>query len=155
MNERSSIGNELLPGDEVMERLLDLVRKADPERKLAAFAADVVGRLRVAKLLERRISEPYEAGDTPGPELALTKLALTDVVAGMSDLASAVLGANLVVDAGGADGPAWAEFVLGGPGLRIGGGTDEVLKNGVAERVLGLPREPAAPASTKSEPEQP
>lgn len=147
MNERSSIGNELVPDDAVMQKLLDLVAAADPERKLAVFAADVAGRLRIAKLLERRISEPYEAGDTPGPEFALTKLALTDVVAGMSDLASRALGARLVADAGDADGPAWAEFVLGGPGLRIGGGTDEVLKNGVAERVLGLPREPVPPAS--------
>jgi hypothetical protein len=34
----------------------------------------------------------------------------------------------------------WAEFVLGQPGLRLGGGTDEIQKNIVAERVLGLPR---------------
>ena len=33
---------------------------------------------------------------------------------------------------------------LGAPGLRIAGGTDEILKNVIAERVLGLPQDPRA-----------
>ena len=36
----------------------------------------------------------------------------------------------------------WLSAFLGAPGLRIGGGTDEVQKNIVGERVLGLPGEP-------------
>jgi alkylation response protein AidB-like acyl-CoA dehydrogenase len=40
-----------------------------------------------------------------------------------------------------ADGAAWQERFLSIPGLRIAGGTDEVLRNIISERVLGLPPE--------------
>jgi alkylation response protein AidB-like acyl-CoA dehydrogenase len=36
----------------------------------------------------------------------------------------------------------WSRFLLGAPGMRIGGGTDEVVLTTIAETVLGLPREP-------------
>jgi alkylation response protein AidB-like acyl-CoA dehydrogenase len=37
---------------------------------------------------------------------------------------------------------AWTEHVLGAPGYRLAGGTDEIQRNIIGERVLGLPREP-------------
>jgi alkylation response protein AidB-like acyl-CoA dehydrogenase len=58
----------------------------------------------------------------------------------MSDAASVLFGPRLIADSGERGAFAWSEFLLGVPGMRIGGGTDEVLKNGVAERILGLPR---------------
>jgi alkylation response protein AidB-like acyl-CoA dehydrogenase len=38
---------------------------------------------------------------------------------------------------------AWTEHVLGAPGYRLAGGTDEIQRNIIAERVLGMPREPS------------
>ncbi|MBV8295882.1 MAG: acyl-CoA dehydrogenase, partial [Acidimicrobiia bacterium] len=55
---------------------------------------------------------------------------------------SLVLGPRLVADSGEWGTFAWAEFVLGQPAMSIAGGTDEILKNIVGERVLGLPKEP-------------
>ena len=37
----------------------------------------------------------------------------------------------------------WQHAFLSAPGLRLGGGSDEVQRNALAERVLGLPREPS------------
>ena len=44
--------------------------------------------------------------------------------------------------AGGLDDPVWSRGFLFGPALTVGGGTAEVQRNIVAERVLGLPRDP-------------
>jgi alkylation response protein AidB-like acyl-CoA dehydrogenase len=58
-------------------------------------------------------------------------------------LVSDILGPRLVADSGEWGTFAWSEVVLGVPGMRVAGGTDEVMRNIVGERVLGLPKEPA------------
>jgi alkylation response protein AidB-like acyl-CoA dehydrogenase len=57
-----------------------------------------------------------------------------------------LLGPRMIADTGEWGTFAWAEFVLGIPGVRVAGGTDEVMRNIVGERVLGLPKEPPGPA---------
>ena len=59
-----------------------------------------------------------------------------------SDVISRVLGPALVADTGEWGTFAWGEHVLGAPGYRIAGGSDEVQRNIIGERVLGLPAEP-------------
>ena len=53
-----------------------------------------------------------------------------------------MLGPRLAADSGEWGTYAWHEFVLGMPGMRVAGGTDEIMRNIVGERVLGLPKEP-------------
>ncbi|MSW21061.1 MAG: acyl-CoA dehydrogenase, partial [Actinobacteria bacterium] len=53
-----------------------------------------------------------------------------------------ILGARLVADSGEWGTYAWGEHLLGAPGYRIAGGSDEVQRNIVGERVLQLPAEP-------------
>ncbi len=61
----------------------------------------------------------------------------------MADVASRILGPKLLADAGEWGTYAWVDFVLGGPGYRVAGGTDEIQRNIIAERALRLPREPS------------
>jgi alkylation response protein AidB-like acyl-CoA dehydrogenase len=55
---------------------------------------------------------------------------------------SSILGARLIADTGEWGAYAWSEHVLGAPGYRIAGGSDEIQRNIIGERVLGLPAEP-------------
>ena len=57
-------------------------------------------------------------------------------------LLTEVLGPRLAADTEEWGAYAWTELVLSTPGARIGGGTEEIVRNTVAERVLGLPKEP-------------
>ena len=68
-------------------------------------------------------------------------LLTTDLLGTMSDIAADTLGAAHVADTGEWGTYAWSELTLGLPGLRVGGGTDEILKNAVGERVLRLPKD--------------
>ena len=77
-----------------------------------------------------------------GPEGSLGKLLWTEGMDLMSDVVSQVLGPHLVADTGAWGTYAWGEHVLGAPGYRIAGGSDETQRNIIGERVLGLPGEP-------------
>ncbi len=73
----------------------------------------------------------------------MSKLSLTANMVRTYELVSTLLGPALIADTGAWGTYAWSEFLLGVPGMRVAGGTDEVLHNIVGERVLGLPKDPA------------
>jgi alkylation response protein AidB-like acyl-CoA dehydrogenase len=83
-----------------------------------------------------------KAGGVPGPEGSLGKLAWTEGMRQMTEAVSLLLGMELVADSGAWGTYAWSEFVNGVPGYRVAGGSDEVQRNIISERVLGLPRDP-------------
>ena len=74
--------------------------------------------------------------------MSIAKLSLTNNLRRLSDLLGMVLGSRLTADTGQWGTYAWSQLVLGVPGIRVAGGTDEVMKNIIGERVLGLPKEP-------------
>jgi acyl-CoA dehydrogenase len=74
--------------------------------------------------------------------MSTAKMALTDNQLRLCAFLSEVLGPKIVVDTGEWGTYAWNQLILGTPGLRIAGGSDEVMRNIVGERVLGLPKEP-------------
>jgi alkylation response protein AidB-like acyl-CoA dehydrogenase len=98
--------------------------------------------VRVEGFVNRRAADVRRSGATPGPEGSLGKLLWTEGMTLMSDVISRILGAALVADTGAWGTYAWGEHVLGAPGYRIAGGSDETQRNIIGERVLGLPPEP-------------
>jgi alkylation response protein AidB-like acyl-CoA dehydrogenase len=102
--------------------------------------ADVYVAGRLARMNAGRAAASAKAGQPPGPEMAGAKLALAANLRRIGNVLGEVLGPHLIADSAVWGGYGWLEFVLGTPGIRIAGGTDEVLRNVVAERVLGLPR---------------
>jgi alkylation response protein AidB-like acyl-CoA dehydrogenase len=60
----------------------------------------------------------------------------------VSAVAARLLGPALTADTGEWGTFAWNDHVLGAPGYRIAGGSDEIQRNIIGERVLGLPSEP-------------
>ncbi len=98
---------------------------------------------RVESLTNRRAADLAKSG-TPGPEGSLGKLLWTEGMYQMSEMVSSILGAKLVADTDEWGTFDWGAHVLGAPGYRIAGGSDEIQRNIIGERVLGLPREPKA-----------
>ncbi|WP_185996663.1 acyl-CoA dehydrogenase family protein [Nocardioides campestrisoli] len=139
LHERSAIGREVGVDDTLVQRLVDLARHVgDPgDSRVRDRVADVAIRAWAARLTTDRML----ADGVPGPEMALGKLLTTDLLRDVSDVAADLLGAAHVADTGEWGTYAWSELTLGLPGLRVGGGTDEILKNAVGERVLNLPKD--------------
>ncbi|HTT86642.1 MAG TPA: acyl-CoA dehydrogenase family protein [Acidimicrobiales bacterium] len=147
MNERAAIGGGSASGTGsgyMTQRLFDLVRhqgKAD-DPLVRQQLADIVINGRVASMTNLRATAKIATGQLPGPEMSIGKLTLTMNMRRISDLVSGVLGPRLAADTGEWGTYAWAQLVLGLPGMRVAGGTDEILHNIIGERVLGLPKEP-------------
>ncbi len=104
--------------------------------------ADVYVRTQLRAATTERVARAAAAGAPPGPAASIGKLVASANLMRIGEVATALLGSRIAADTGEPDGFAWTEHVLGAPGYRLAGGTDEIQRNIVGERVLGLPREP-------------
>jgi alkylation response protein AidB-like acyl-CoA dehydrogenase len=95
---------------------------------------------RLLVLTNERTTAELQAGREPGPQGSLGKLAATMNLRRTSDVITSLLADELIADTGEWGTFAWAEQVLGAPGYRIAGGSDEIQRTIIAERVLGMPR---------------
>ncbi len=127
-----------------MIRLMQLAQHtgatADPVIRQALAKAWTNQRL--LNLNAQRLKAKLRSGQTPGPEGSIGKLAWTMGLTEMADLAARILGPSLSADTGEWGTYAWGDFVTGARGYRVAGGTDEIQRNIIGERALGLPREP-------------
>ena len=146
MNERAAIGGgEGGVGLPASARLVELARVTgtDTDPLVRQQLAQIIINERVSGYTNRRAMAKIAAGQLPGPEMSLGKMALTANMIRTYEALSSMLGPKLVVDTGAWGTYAWNQYLLGVPGMRIAGGSDEVLRNIIGERVLGLPKDPA------------
>jgi alkylation response protein AidB-like acyl-CoA dehydrogenase len=95
------------------------------------------------RYLGLRVQTSVSQGRALGAEGSILKLAISQQSALLGDLGMALLGPAGVASGGTTpDAGFWREKFVGQWSVRIGGGTDQMQRNQVGERVLGLPREP-------------
>jgi acyl-CoA dehydrogenase len=153
MNERASIGAGGGGGGLGLAsatRLVEMLRHFGLQDDVTF--RDELARLytdfQVAKYTNQRALDKIKAGGLPGPEMSIAKLSLTRNLWATAELVSRILGPRITADTGEWGTYAWAQFVCGVSGMRIAGGSDEVLRNIVGERVLGLPKDPGIDSRT-------
>ena len=149
MNERAAIGGGF--GQMDVSLAMSVAEEVEIDGRPALEDAAV--RARIANWYVQEAGLKYTGyrsltalsrGALPGPENSIGKLVGAPKMQAMSSYLMDLLGASgaiadesLAVKAG-----IIQRAYMGAPGLRIAGGTDEIMANIIAERVLGLPQEP-------------
>ncbi len=151
MNERTSIGGGGGVGGRIHD-LIELARNSTdasgrPALESAAVRekiADFYVRTKGLQYTSYRTLTALSRGQTPGPEGSIGKLVAAKMGQEMASLALELQGAaGAILDEDiAAQQAGWQQAYLWAPGMRIAGGTDEVMRNIIAERVLRLPPEP-------------
>ncbi|MEV0055900.1 acyl-CoA dehydrogenase family protein [Saccharopolyspora shandongensis] len=143
-NERSAIGAGGGRRPVPFESLRDLVHDRDcaAEPRIREALADCYIGQRLSELLTELEADSVDAGVPLGAETSLGKLWRSTNGRAAADLVSELAFASGAAWKPGDDRENWAFAVLDSCALSLGGGTDEVQKNTIAEKVLGLPRDP-------------
>jgi alkylation response protein AidB-like acyl-CoA dehydrogenase len=129
------------------EDLLDVVRSRGgvAEAHLRQRLAAVHIESQILRLIRLRTVTAAIQGRQPGPEASVRKVLADEHGQRIMALAKDLAGAGgMCTDAGplGADVALWHHGYLFAPALTVGGGTGDVQRNIIGERVLGLPHEP-------------
>ena len=136
--ERGALGGDLGVKVEQLQRLRALIPDGDAVAR-DRWAARMVD-FKIIQMTGLRAQEARKAGKAPGPEDSGSKLRGTAMIKKLAQLGMQLEGAAATI---GADEPdEWQSLFLMSPSLSIRGGTDEIQRNILGERVLGLPTEP-------------
>ena len=137
LNERAMVG-ELLGERNAAEPLVDLAhaRGVGDDRRVRQQLAAAYIESAIIRYIGLRIVTAFSRGTFPGPEASVAKLAMGRLLQHTTNTALSLLG-----PAGAVDGD-WTTTFLAAPAVRIAGGSDEIQRNIIGERVLGLPKEP-------------
>ncbi len=140
-NERVSIGGSGSFYEGLADMLIELVGQrpdqlAGAKIRVGNYLADDHA-LRLLNL--RRVARSVE-GAGPGPEGNVTKLKLAEHMVDGAAVSAALLGPEVALGDG--QGALASRMIMGARGMSIAGGTSEVTRNQIAERILGMPRDP-------------
>jgi 3-oxochol-4-en-24-oyl-CoA dehydrogenase len=136
-NERVSMGSGSSFGPGI-EALLRLVPEHDPV--LSSRVGALVAEAHSLAVLGLRLTARAVAGVAPGPEASVRTLLGVEHEQRVQEVGLGLFGATAAASDGEAAG--WVAGFLGNRALTIAGGTSEVQRNVIAERLLGLPRDP-------------
>jgi alkylation response protein AidB-like acyl-CoA dehydrogenase len=106
---------------------------SDVRKRLGELGADLIA----LRFTAYRTLTALAGGRIPGPESALAKVTTVNAAIAATDLIADVIGPDALDESS-----EWAYAISFLPGLKSAGGTEEILRNTVGERVLGLPPEP-------------
>ncbi|MDT5096608.1 MAG: hypothetical protein QOC76_345 [Mycobacterium sp.] len=140
--ERVSIGNTEPPGMASLAGLVDFVRDGQFDQIAQNQAGRLIAEGHAAKILNMRSTLLTLAGSDPMPAAAISKLLSMRTGQGYAEFAVSSFGTDGAVGDLGSLPGTWAEHLLYSRATTIYGGTSEVQLNIIAERLLGLPRDP-------------
>jgi alkylation response protein AidB-like acyl-CoA dehydrogenase len=148
MNERASIGGG--GGGAGISDLIRMAKETDwqgtsafEDPSVRQKIADFYIRTKGLQYTGYRTLTAISRGTTPGPESSIGKLVGAPLRQEMASFACDIQGQAGSTMAGefAFDDAVWQQSWLGAPGMRLAGGTDEIMRNILAERVLRLPAE--------------
>jgi alkylation response protein AidB-like acyl-CoA dehydrogenase len=113
----------------------DAAARRDSE--IRQHLGEIVSELLAVRFNGYRALTMLQRGQIPGPEAGLAKVTLVNAGIAATDLGADIVGPD-ALDAG----SEWSYLISFLPGLKSAGGTEQILRNTIGERVLGLPPEP-------------
>ncbi len=134
--------------------------------RVRARIGGIYAELEVQRYAALRILSALEKGESPGPASSITKLSYSEFEKRYQELALEILGPwgqltdglphdFLEIDTSSGEPGSWAHAFLWSRAGTIYAGSSEIQKNVIADRVLGLPREPRADRSSTPSPRSP
>ncbi|MGI5220999.1 acyl-CoA dehydrogenase [Nocardia sp. CA-290969] len=140
-NERVSIGGGSGAGVPPAYALVAQVAEhPDPPAGIEVRTGRYIAEDHALRLLNLRRAARSIEGAGPGPEGNITKLVLAEHLAEWAAISAELIGDDLALWEG--RGAGVAQMAFGARGMAIAGGTSEVTRNQIAERILGMPRDP-------------
>jgi alkylation response protein AidB-like acyl-CoA dehydrogenase len=141
-NERVSIGSGEPPFLASLDQFVGFLREGQFDQIEQHEAGRLIAEGHAAKVLNLRSTLLTLAGGDPMPAAAISKLLSMKTGQGYAEFGVSSFGTDAAIGDPEQPSGKWADYLLAGRATTIYGGTTEVQLNIIAERLLGLPRDP-------------